>query len=120
MRHLIICSLILFFTNTVVFTFAQAPSIQWAKCYGGSEYEEAYTALQTNDGGFVIGGITGSTDGDVVGNHTTGFARDMWIIKVDDTGNLQWQMCFVGLATEEAKCIRQTRKRGFIIAGKAS
>ncbi len=35
---------------------AQAPTIQWQKCYGGSLGENAYTINKTSDGGYIIGG----------------------------------------------------------------
>jgi hypothetical protein len=72
--------------------------IQWQKCYGGTKIETAESIAQTADGGFIIGGSTSSTDGDVIGNHGT--AADIWVIKIDGAGALQWQKCLGGTNTE--------------------
>jgi hypothetical protein len=45
--------------------------MEWQKCAGGSDWDEARSVNQTIDGGFIIGGDTWSVDGDVDGNHAT-------------------------------------------------
>jgi uncharacterized repeat protein (TIGR01451 family) len=71
--------------------------IQWQKCFGGTAIETAESIVQTADGGFIIGGSTTSNDGDVSGNHG---GTDVWIIKTDALGVLQWQKCLGGSSTE--------------------
>ena len=41
----------------------------WQKCLGGSDRDGANAVQQTADGGYIVAGITVSTDGDVTGNH---------------------------------------------------
>lgn len=53
--------------------------IQWKKSFGGSDREEAYEILQTEDYGFVVAGMTRSSDGDVSEDPGIG---DAWIIKL--------------------------------------
>jgi hypothetical protein len=48
---------------------AQAPSIVWKKCLGGSSDDNATSILQTSDGGYIVAGSSASTNGDVSGNH---------------------------------------------------
>src|SRR5690606_31857136 len=60
----------------------------WEKSFGGSGSDEGQTIAETGDGGFVVGGYTNSTDGDVsnpIGN------LDFWIFKIDTNGNIQWE-----------------------------
>ena len=40
-----------------------------------------------------MAGISASTDGDVTGNHGN---NDYWIVKLNSTGNIQWQKSFGG------------------------
>ena len=89
-------------------------NIQWQKCLGGSFYDYAYSIQQTVDGGYVVAGNTDSNDGDVTGNHGT---SDCWIVKLDSTGNIQWQKCYGGTSTDAAYCVQQTGDLGYVIAG---
>jgi len=41
------------------------PSIQWQKSLGGTEEEWAYSVKQTNDGGYIVAGLSESNDGDI-------------------------------------------------------
>ncbi|MBK8343526.1 MAG: hypothetical protein IPL12_09595 [Bacteroidetes bacterium] len=49
--------------------------------------------VQTSDGGFVIDGYTVSEGGDISINY--GFS-DMWVIKVDSNGLLEWELSVGG------------------------
>ena len=69
-----------------------AGNIEWDKSYGGSESEDTKVVRQTEDGGYIIAGGSRSTDGDVEGND--GGILGYWIIKVDETGNLEWQQFY--------------------------
>jgi len=89
-------------------------NIEWQKSLGGSGDENASSIRQTTDGGFIVAGFTASNDGDVSGNHGS---RDYWIIKLDGSGNIQWQKSFGGSGDEDASSIRQTADGGFIVAG---
>lgn len=65
--------------------------------YGGSEFDYPSDMERTLDGGFILFGETFSNNGDVNGNHGSG---DLWVVKVDSTGNILWQNCFGGSAIE--------------------
>ncbi len=90
-------------------------SIQWKKCYGGSQWEEASTIHQTNDGGYIFAGLAQSLDGDVSGVHGD---LDYWVVKLDSTGTIVWQKAFGGSGEDTATEIRQTLDGGYIVAGK--
>lgn len=53
----------------------------WAKQFGGSSRESAYSIRQTSDSGFIIAGYTESFGAG---------SADIYIIKTDDAGNVQW------------------------------
>ncbi|CAN5566840.1 lipoprotein [soil metagenome] len=93
----------------------------WKKCFGGSGYEEANSALETDDGNYLIAGYTESNDGDVSGNHDTINNRaDAWVIKIDTAGNLLWQKCLGGSFDEKAYAVVCTNDHGYALSGIAS
>lgn len=77
-------------------------NIVWSKCYGGYYDETSSRVFRTGDGGYIVFGSTSSNDGDVSGYHNeAGWFRDIWVIKVSSTGQLQWQQCIGGAGNED-------------------
>ncbi|MEO5675427.1 MAG: MopE-related protein [Chitinophagales bacterium] len=91
-----------------------AGGLQWQKSLGGSASDQATCIRQTTDGGFVVAGISESSDGDVSGNHGL---EDFWVVKLDETGSMEWQKSMGGSSYDEAYSIDQTSEGGFIVAG---
>lgn len=89
-------------------------TLEWQKCLGGTFDEIAYAVQQTDDGGYVVAGITSSTDGDVSGSNG---GSDSWIVKLNSSGNIIWQKCLGGTGQEQAQSIQQTTGGGYIMAG---
>ncbi|WP_298221690.1 T9SS type A sorting domain-containing protein [Flavobacterium sp.] len=94
---------------------AQAPGIQWTKALGGTNAEEAYSILQTADEGYILVGNTKSYDGDIIGNH--GGYSDAWVVKLSNSGDLEWQKTLGGSAEDGIYSIQQTTDGGYIVAG---
>ena len=92
-------------------------AITWQKSLGGSLTDKATSILQTTDGGYVVAGVTYSTDGDVTGNH--GFT-DYWMVKLTNTGVIDWQKSLGGTSGDVATSIQQTTDGGYIVAGSSS
>ena len=110
-RNLLILLIIFYFSVDI---HAQSPIIVWQKCLGGSKDDYASSIQQTNDKGYIIAGFTKSNDGNISGNHG---GSDFWIVKIDNSGNIQWQKCLGGSKDDYATSIQQTSDGGFIIAG---
>lgn len=89
-------------------------NFEWEKSYGGSGLDDPQSVALTSDGGFVISGFTDSSDGDITGFHG---GHDIWIIKLDGSGNLQWQKAIGGSGYEHASSVIQTTDGGYILAG---
>jgi len=96
--------------------FGQAPAIEWQKCLGGTDSELAYEVQQTQDGGFIVVGVTNSNNGDVSGNHG---GSDIWVVKLDAMGNLIWQKALGGSLEEWGHSIQEVTG-GYVIAGYTS
>ncbi len=95
-------------------SFAQTPLIEWQKSLGGTGGDFASSIQQTSDGGYIVAGYSGSNDGDVTGNHGN---TDYWIVKLDNTGAIQWQKSLGGTSNDFASSIQQTSDGGYIVAG---
>ena len=91
--------------------------IEWQKCLGGSDDEEAYSIQQTTDGGFIVAGYSKSNDGDISGHHGSTVYSDYWVVRLNSSGNIVWQKSLGGSQSDRAHSIKQTSDGGFIVAG---
>ena len=93
---------------------AQAPAIEWQRCLGGSADDAVLAMHPTKDGGYILGGVTASKDGDVVGNHG---GADIWVVKLNANGTTAWQKALGGGKEEQGTIIHQTADGGYIVGG---
>jgi hypothetical protein len=106
------------FSDAWVIKVNATGNLVWQKTYGGSFTDQANSICATTDGGAVIAGWTNSADGDVTHLHgPAGGAADFWVVKIDDTGAIQWQNTYGGSRNDYAQSIKQTRDGGFIVVG---
>ena len=83
----------------------------WNRTFRGKENVNAYIASsvqQTLDGGFILAGVTGSTN-----------SSDCWLVKTDSEGEEVWNRTFGYDVDNIPYSILQTPDGGYIIAGKA-
>jgi len=80
---------------------------QWNLTLGGADNEEVEFVRQTADGGYILIGNTDSR---------TRFS-DIWFVKVDSNGNMEWNNTLGGIKWDEARFVSQVQG-GYIIAGK--
>jgi hypothetical protein len=115
MRKLFFFGFIIFTINSD-FLYSQAPGIQWQKCYGDTLIEYGSCIRPTNDGGYITIGSAFSHSGDVSDNHdTTGVHSDVWVLKLDSNGNIQWKKCYGGTDDDVGSFIAQTHDSGYIV-----
>jgi len=82
--------------------------IRFMITFGGANYDNGQSVLQTIDDGFIIAANTQSFgNGDY----------DFWLIKTDSQGNEEWNQTFGGSGWDNAYSIQQTNNGGFIITG---
>ncbi|MBU0764611.1 MAG: T9SS type A sorting domain-containing protein [Bacteroidetes bacterium] len=91
-----------------------AGNFLWEKSYGGTMSDQANDIIETSDGGLLIAGFSYSGDGDVSVNQG---AEDVWIVKTDAAGTIQWEKSYGGSASDVANSVVQTADGGYIIAG---
>jgi len=83
-------------------------NLQWTKTIGGPGDELGASLIQTSDGGYAIAGYTKSFGAG---------GEDVYVVKLDANGNLQWTKTIGGPENEEGSCLIQTSDGGYAIAG---
>lgn len=99
-------------------------TLLWQKPMGFLGDDEAFSIIETNDGGlFTVGyldvtasGGQGNDDGNKNINHGVG---DIWGIKLDTNGNIVWRRYFGGSNNDRGYSVVETDDANFIIAGVA-
>ncbi|PIQ30553.1 MAG: hypothetical protein COW63_09640, partial [Bacteroidetes bacterium CG18_big_fil_WC_8_21_14_2_50_41_14] len=71
-------------------------NLVWQRCLGGYGDDTPDYLTQTEDGGYIVIGLTNSDDGDVSGIHDDPpyYDRDIWMVKLSSEGELEWQHCY--------------------------
>jgi len=86
-------------------------NILWAKTYGGKETETGSFLYQTSDGGYILSGRTNSFG---AGDY------DIFILKLNSSGDIQWARTFGGTDKESGCGVQQTLDGGYIVTGATS
>lgn len=81
-------------------------AVVWDKTYGGPNFESAYTLKQTADGGFIVIGAQRKVNLD----------DDIWCLKLDAAGSVQWQATYGGPKSEFPGDVIQTHDGGYLFA----
>ena len=89
-------------------------NLVWERNYGGSGNEFGTDLVATDDGGFLIVGQSWSADFDVSNNFGS---SDLWVLKIDATGVLQWEKNYGGSNLEVAEKVIKSGDGGYIIVG---
>lgn len=92
-------------------------NISWERSFGGSEWDELKSIIQTSDGEYIAVGLTHSSDGDIVGHHGS---SDYLVVKLDGDGNVLWHKALGGTRYEAAHDIFQTGEKEIVVVGEAS
>src|ERR1041385_846538 len=90
-----------------VFFFSTA-QIKFQRTYGGNGSDEGRCVKQTWDGGYIIAGSTSSFGAG---------ATDVYLLKVDSLGNVQWQKVFGGNNIDRGYSLDITSDSGYVICG---
>ena len=86
----------------------------WEKNFGGTQADEAFSIVKTNENQFLITGNSRSSDVNLTENIGS---SDIWLIKINDDGDLIWQKSFGGSNFEVANKIIKANQGGFYITG---
>jgi hypothetical protein len=84
-------------------------SPHFCKAIGGESEDEGYSLIQTSDGSYAIAGFTKSFGAG---------EADVYVVKLDANGNLQWTKTIGGPTIEAGSSLIQTSDGGYAITGK--
>lgn len=84
---------------------------EWNRTFGGNGDDEGWCVRQTYDSGFIFTGYTNSTG---AGDY------DVWLIKINSTGIMEWNITFGGENPDFGHSVWITNDGGYIIAGKTN
>jgi len=86
------------------FSFSVPPATEWSKTYGEAYWDEAYSVIQTNGGGYALTGYKESSR----------CYPYFWLVKADSAGNMQWNRTY---GEGRALSMVQTFNGGYALAG---
>lgn len=78
----------------------------WTKTYGDTWNDEAYSSINTSDGGYMI---------TATGTNTN---ADAWLLKIDANGTVQWEKTYTQIELSTGSNIIQTSDNGYMLVGK--
>ncbi|MBL7922692.1 MAG: right-handed parallel beta-helix repeat-containing protein, partial [Bacteroidia bacterium] len=89
----------------------------WQRTLGGTASEEAAAIKACSPGGFIFTGQSNSNTGDVSGHHG---GLDVWTVKLDHNGFIQWQTMSGGSGDDSGSDIVQTADGGYTVIANAN
>jgi gliding motility-associated-like protein len=102
--------------DMVIFVLDDNGNKIWEKSYGGTYSDKLWDVKKVPAGGFILVGETGSPPSGIKTSPQYG-KSDIWIVRIDDAGNLLWEKTFGSAEYERAKKVIPTADGGFLIAG---
>ena len=88
----------------------------WEKYFSGNRHDYLAATTATKEGGFLLAGTSYSTLG--IDKKEKSFGRsDIWIIKIDENGEEEWQKTIGTQYGDEARSVIQTLDLGYVVAG---
>lgn len=85
--------------------------VLWQSEYGGGIADTARSVAATSDGGFAVAGWTNSSGAG---------SDDIWVMKLDSDGDVEWQKTFGGFDSDQAESIVELDDGGFAVAGSSN
>lgn len=93
--------------------------IIWQQTFGGNYNDELRSIALTEDGGFLLGGSSNSTDTGTKTQKNIG-QSDYWIIKLDKDGNEQWQKTIGGKGDDQLYVVHTAKDGHYLLGGNSN
>lgn len=94
-------------------------AIVWQQAFGGRYNDELRSICISDDGGFLLGGNSNSTDTGTKTQKNLG-ESDYWIIKIDKDGNEQWQKTIGGKDDDRLQVVYKTTEGNYLLGGNSN
>ncbi|MBD3234535.1 MAG: T9SS type A sorting domain-containing protein [candidate division Zixibacteria bacterium] len=92
---------------------AWGQNLLWDATYGGEYTDRCNSIRATDDGGFIIAGLTFSY------SQNPGVEADAWLLRLDSDGNIIWSRTYGGADDDRVYYVEQTDDGGFIALGRS-
>jgi hypothetical protein len=91
----------------------------WDRRFGGAASDILISIHFCKDGGYILGGYSYSGVGGDKSqlNWSGGSQPDYWVVKVDSSGNKEWDKTFGGTGFDELTVLEEAVDGGFILGG---
>tara|TARA_Y100001954_G_scaffold177725_1_gene188918 strand:+ start:1898 stop:4276 length:2379 start_codon:yes stop_codon:yes gene_type:complete len=83
--------------------------------FGGKYDDVAYSLCKYDQNSFILAGTTKSKDGDVESQHHGD--DDMWIVKMNKIGEIDWERCVGGTENDLARSVVLNAKKQIVAVG---
>ncbi|MEZ5012856.1 MAG: hypothetical protein R2794_01060 [Chitinophagales bacterium] len=90
-------------------------NIIWENVYGGSDYDQPKDLIPMQDGGVMLIGNTRSDDFDIT--EFWGGYNDIWLIKIDESGNLEWGKTYGGSDSDDGASLVRGMDNSYYLVG---
>ncbi len=97
-------------------SYSQYMIKEWDYRFGGSNIDYLVEMKKTMDGGYILGGLSGSPASGDKSQGTQG-GSDYWIVKINSNGIKQWDKRFGGSGSESLRGLLQTSDKGYLLGG---
>ncbi|PVX24404.1 MAG: hypothetical protein CW691_07735, partial [Candidatus Bathyarchaeum sp.] len=89
-------------------------NLEWNQTYGGPDHDSCRSLVATSDGGYALLGFVSSSDD--AGAPLGFFGNlDVWLVKVDSLGNLQWNQTYGGSGLDSVSTLIETNDGGYAL-----
>lgn len=95
-------------TDIMLLKFNSSGEFQWRQTYGSENNDAGNAMVATQDGGFVLVGNTVPS---------SGIGKNIYLVKVDEEGNSQWETNYGGSDGTDASEIIELSDGSLVIAG---
>lgn len=89
-------------------------NVLWQRSYGGDQDDRLWAIIPTSDGGFLAGGYSFSGISGDKSQPSRG-DMDVWILKLDAQGQLQWEKAWGGLYRDELFALLEIPGGGYLL-----
>ena len=92
---------------------------QWDRTYGGDITDILTNVLPTPDGGYVLGGFSGSNRSGDRSQPCRG-GDDFWVVKLNSLGQKEWDSSFGSNGQDDLRTMSLTPDGGYLLSGESS
>ena len=88
-------------------------NMEWNQTYGGQYYDSCRSLIATSDGGYALLGFT--TYSDSISSPFNLGNSDVWLVKVDSAGNMEWNQTYGGSGSDSVSTLIETADGGYAL-----